>query len=126
MQSHELSSFTQSVSRLADATRRPSVAAGLTEETAPTTCEQGVEGRGSGRCGELTIRHVLVPLDGSPLAECALPWAVAVAHTLGPRMTLLRVLEKPAISSATSHHHDAVMANHVRDGRTHEVRLTLG
>jgi nucleotide-binding universal stress UspA family protein len=59
-------------------------------------------------CGELTIRHVLVPLDGSPLAECALPWAVAVAQALGARMTLLRVLERPAISIATSHHHDAV------------------
>jgi nucleotide-binding universal stress UspA family protein len=59
-------------------------------------------------CGELTIRHVLVPLDGSPLAECALPWAIAVAQALGARMTILRVLERPIFSSATSHHHDAV------------------
>ena len=29
---------------------------------------------------EPAIHHVLVPLDGSPLAECALPWAVAVAQ----------------------------------------------
>ena len=60
------------------------------------------------RCAELTIRHVLVLLDGSPLAECALPWAVAVAQVFAARITLLRVLERPAISSSTSHHHDAV------------------
>jgi nucleotide-binding universal stress UspA family protein len=59
-------------------------------------------------CGGLAMRHVLVPLDGSPLAECALPWAVAVAKAFGARLTLLRVLERPAISSVTSHHHDAV------------------
>jgi nucleotide-binding universal stress UspA family protein len=56
----------------------------------------------------LAIRHILVPLDGSSLAECALPWAVAVAEALAARITLLRVLERPAISNATSHHHDAV------------------
>ena len=60
------------------------------------------------RCVELAIRHVLVLLDGSPLAECALPWAVAVAQAFAARITLLRVLETPAISSSTSHHHDAV------------------
>jgi nucleotide-binding universal stress UspA family protein len=59
-------------------------------------------------CAGLGIRHVLVPLDGSPLAEGALPWAVAVAQALPARVTLLRVLEKPSISGATSHHHDAV------------------
>jgi nucleotide-binding universal stress UspA family protein len=60
------------------------------------------------RCAELTIRHVLVLLDGSQLAECALPWAVAVAQVFAARITLLRVLETPAVSSSTSHHHDAV------------------
>ena len=59
-------------------------------------------------CAGLGIRHVLVPLDGSPLAEGALPWAVAVAQALPARVTLLRVLEKPSISGSTSHHHDAV------------------
>ena len=59
-------------------------------------------------CAGLTIRHVLVPLDGSPLAECTLPWAVAVAQAFAARITLLRVLERPAVSASTSHHHDAV------------------
>jgi nucleotide-binding universal stress UspA family protein len=60
------------------------------------------------QCAELAIRHVLVLLDGSPLAECALPWAVAVAQVFAARITLLRVLETPAVSTSTSHHHDAV------------------
>jgi len=59
-------------------------------------------------CAGLSLRHVLVALDGSPLAECALPWAVAVAQAFAARLTLLRVLERPAISGCTSHHHDAV------------------
>lgn len=59
-------------------------------------------------CAGLAIRHVLVPLDGSALSECALPWAVAVAMAVPARLTLLRVLEKAALSGSTSHHHDAV------------------
>ena len=108
MQSHKISSFTQSPSRVSGATREPGAAAGPTEETAPATGVKSLKGEDRSGCGELVIRHVLVPLDGSPLAECALPWAVAVAQALGARTTLLRVLETPAISSATSHHHDAV------------------
>lgn len=108
MQSHELSSFTQSPSRRSGAPQQPAAAVGPTEETAPATGVGLLAGKDQAGCGELSIRHVLVPLDGSPLAECALPWAVAVAQALGARMTLLRVLERPAISSATSHHHDAV------------------
>jgi nucleotide-binding universal stress UspA family protein len=39
------------------------------------------------------LRHVLVPLDGSQLAECVLPFAAVVAQAFGARVTLLRVLE---------------------------------
>lgn len=38
--------------------------------------------------------YVLVPLDGSPLAECVLPHTVAVAQAFGARVTLLQVLER--------------------------------
>ncbi len=38
--------------------------------------------------------HILVPLDGSPLAECVLPHTVALAQALDARVTLLRVLER--------------------------------
>lgn len=40
------------------------------------------------------IEHILVPLDGSPLAECVLPHVVASARALGARVTLLRVLDE--------------------------------
>ncbi len=42
------------------------------------------------------LKHVLVPLDGSPLAECVLPHVVALARALDARVTLLRVLEPPS------------------------------
>lgn len=40
------------------------------------------------------IAHILVPLDGSPLAECVLPHAVAVARACDSQVTLLQVLER--------------------------------
>lgn len=43
----------------------------------------------------LTIRHVLVPMDGSALAECALPFAAALARAFSARVTLLRILTAP-------------------------------
>lgn len=41
------------------------------------------------------FRHILVPLDGSALAACALPFAAAIARAFCGRTTLLRVLEPP-------------------------------
>lgn len=37
---------------------------------------------------------ILVPLDGSQLAECVLPHAIAIARAFNARIILLRVLEK--------------------------------
>jgi nucleotide-binding universal stress UspA family protein len=37
--------------------------------------------------------HILVPLDGSSLAECVLPHTVAVARALDARVTLLRAVD---------------------------------
>ena len=37
---------------------------------------------------------ILVPLDGSQLAECVLPHVVAIAHSFDSEITLLRLLEK--------------------------------
>lgn len=39
------------------------------------------------------IRHILVPLDGSVLAEGALPQAIAVAKAFSADITLLRIVE---------------------------------
>jgi nucleotide-binding universal stress UspA family protein len=43
--------------------------------------------------------HLLVPLDGSSLAECVLPHVIAVAPALDARVTLLQVLETPHAES---------------------------
>jgi nucleotide-binding universal stress UspA family protein len=39
--------------------------------------------------------HILVPLDGSALAECVIPHAISMAVALDARVTLLHVLEHP-------------------------------
>lgn len=39
------------------------------------------------------INHILVPLDGSALAECVLPHVVAIAPATKARITLIHVLE---------------------------------
>jgi nucleotide-binding universal stress UspA family protein len=39
------------------------------------------------------FNHILVPLDGSAIAECVLPHVTAVAHACDSRITLLQVLE---------------------------------
>lgn len=41
------------------------------------------------------FKHLLVPLDGSLLAECVLPHLMAFAHAFKPRVTLLRALAAP-------------------------------
>jgi len=38
------------------------------------------------------LDHILVPLDGSPLAECVIPHTVALARAFDARVTLLQVL----------------------------------
>jgi nucleotide-binding universal stress UspA family protein len=47
-------------------------------------------------CPGLTIRHIVVPMDGSALAECALPFAAALGRVLSARITLLRVITAPS------------------------------
>ena len=41
------------------------------------------------------LDHLLLPLDGSQLAECVLPHAAALASAFDARLTILRVLENP-------------------------------
>lgn len=48
------------------------------------------------------FEHILVPLDGSPLAECVMPHAVAMAQTFDARITLLRVLEEHHVGDSPS------------------------
>jgi nucleotide-binding universal stress UspA family protein len=42
----------------------------------------------------VVINHILVPLDGSELAECVLPHLIAIAPVTGARVTLIHVLER--------------------------------
>src|SRR5688572_29371113 len=44
------------------------------------------------------LDHILVPLDGSPLAECVLPHAIAIAKAFNAHITLVQVLEQPPAS----------------------------
>ncbi len=51
------------------------------------------------------FKHILVPLDGSTLAEAALPAAVSLAHTFKAPVTLLHVIEQDAPAEIHSDHH---------------------
>ena len=44
----------------------------------------------------LRIRSVMVPLDGSPFAEQALPWAIAIARKARARLRLAMVHQSPS------------------------------
>lgn len=41
------------------------------------------------------INHILVPLDGSALAECVLPHVSAIAQAFNARITLLHIADLP-------------------------------
>src|SRR5262249_22638299 len=43
------------------------------------------------RKGATMLRTLLVPLDGSPFGEQALPWAVSIARRTGARLLLVQV-----------------------------------
>ncbi len=51
------------------------------------------------------FRHLLVPLDGSRLAESALPAAVELARRLGARVTLFHALEPAAPATVHGERH---------------------
>jgi len=42
------------------------------------------------------FKHLLIPLDGSRLAEASLPAAISLARSLGSRVTLFHVIERNA------------------------------
>jgi nucleotide-binding universal stress UspA family protein len=47
------------------------------------------------------INHILVPLDGSTLAECVLPHVAAIAPVTHARVTLLHILQQPQNGRST-------------------------
>jgi nucleotide-binding universal stress UspA family protein len=48
------------------------------------------------------FKQILVPLDGSGLAEVALPAAVSLAQQFGGKLILLRVVRPPEVTGQTS------------------------
>jgi nucleotide-binding universal stress UspA family protein len=48
------------------------------------------------------FKHLLVPLDGSALAETTLPAAVYLAQTLKASVTLIHVVERHAPRPSTA------------------------
>jgi nucleotide-binding universal stress UspA family protein len=44
------------------------------------------------------LDNILVPLDGSPFAECVLPHAIAIAKAFNAQITLAHILEQPSAS----------------------------
>lgn len=46
------------------------------------------------------LKHILVPLDGSSLAECTLPHAVALARVFDAQITLLQVVSREDLDMA--------------------------
>lgn len=46
------------------------------------------------------FKHILVPLDGSELAEAVLPTVKAVAQAFASEITLLRVVHRPQLMSS--------------------------
>jgi nucleotide-binding universal stress UspA family protein len=51
------------------------------------------------------FKNILIPLDGSKLAEAAVPPAASLGHTLGAPITLLHIIEKDAPQEVHSDRH---------------------
>lgn len=51
------------------------------------------------------LNHILVPLDGSKLAEAAIPVAASLAKTLNAPVLLLHIIEQDAPQEIHSEHH---------------------
>jgi nucleotide-binding universal stress UspA family protein len=72
----------------------------------------------------MQITRILVPLDGSPLAEAIMPAAQSLASKLGARLLLLHVLEReaPAAVHGEPHLCSAEDARAYLDRQEHELR----
>ncbi len=69
----------------------------------------------------VTIRNLLVPLDGSTLAEKAVPLARDLARNLGAQVTLVRVV--PFLTSLIGSYGEAMLAMN-DDGAMEEMRMS--
>lgn len=76
------------------------------------------------------FQHILVPLDGSDLAESALPAAAYLARVLGARVTLVHIIERGAPATVHGERHltgekeaEVYLENVARSAFTHETRV---
>ncbi|MEZ4519034.1 MAG: universal stress protein [Chloroflexota bacterium] len=70
------------------------------------------------------LPNILVTLDGSELAEMALPPAMAVAHALGSRLQLARVLPTAEQSAADQPESDGYVEQIAADCRAEGIETT--
>lgn len=66
----------------------------VSASTTPVLVVRSTEGL---RPGVPKLQHILVPLDGSPLADQALPLALSLARRAQAQLILLRVVEPPFV-----------------------------
>ena len=66
----------------------------------------------------MTVKNIPVPLDGSGLAERALPYAAELARTIGASLTLVRTSDAPALLAKLECRQPdlVVMSTHGRSG----------
>lgn len=74
------------------------------------------------------FKHLLVPLDGSPLAESTLPIVAVLAQTLECRVTLLHVIERkpPAEIHGAPHLGDVAQAQAYLEGAARRLPAGAG
>jgi nucleotide-binding universal stress UspA family protein len=63
----------------------------------------------------LTIRSILLPVDGSTYGESAISYAIEIAKTFGSTIHLLRVVDTPSAYAMLSRHMEAAATGDVLD-----------
>ena len=61
----------------------------------PTTCSSSVRNEQDKAGGEALLKKVIVPLDGSPLAETVLPYVIDLAKKMRLEVVLMRAYALP-------------------------------
>lgn len=71
------------------------------------------------------FKHLLIPLDGSPLAEKALPAALELAGRFNSQITLLRVIQPPYVLTNVGGSNYAALFTALRDQAEEEAKSYL-
>lgn len=71
------------------------------------------------------FKQLLIPLDGSPLAEKALPPALEIANRFNSEITLLRVIQPPYMLANVGSSNYAALFTALRDQAEEEAKSYL-